>query len=220
MPKIDIRGKILLFDFDGTIVATEGLAKQVVESYFVDKNYSGQASFSEMIVGRTWKAATENMVTHAKSLGIDLPPADVLVQEFKARYRKIFEEGVPLVPGLLEKLPELQAKASQMVIVTGSERDEVETIMAQHGLDAYFSRIWAYGDYEMSKPHPSPFLKAMSDLQCSPAECLVFEDSKAGMESAARAQLSWVQVAYEAHAQEIDSRSIAVIQNWNELELI
>jgi HAD superfamily hydrolase (TIGR01509 family) len=224
--KIDVRGKILLFDFDGTMVATEGLAKQVVETYFDQKKPAGQASiadkipFSEMIVGRTWKAATENMVTLAKSHGYDIDPPDALVREFKARYREKFEKGVQLIPGLLEKLPELQAKAKFMGIVTGSEHDEVATILKAHGLGTFFSRVWAFGDYEHSKPHPSPFLTAMRDLQCTPAEVFVFEDSKAGMESAHLAGIPWVQIAFEAHAIEPDVRSVCVIRNWADLQLL
>lgn len=222
---IDVRGKNLLFDFDGTLVATEGLAKQVIEAYFDQDRFAAQEGFtknlpfSEMIVGRTWKAATENMVTLAKSRGFDIDPPDALVREFKLRYREKFEKGVQLIPGVLERLPELKSKAKFMGIVTGSERDEVETILKSHGLESFFSRIWAFGDYEHSKPDPSPFLTAMRDLRCDPAECLIFEDSKAGMESAFQSKVKWVQVAFEAHAVEPDPRSIGVIKTWDELEL-
>ena len=220
MKKIDIRNKVLLFDFDGTLVETESLAKQVIDDYFVQNHFSAPHSFSDFIVGRTWNAATQSMVEHARRQGHEIAPAEELHREFKARYREQFEKGVRLIPGVLEKLAEMKPVCRFMGIVTGSERDEVNTILEAHGFAHFFDRIWAYGDYEHSKPDPSPYLQAMKDLGCSKVQdVLVFEDSNAGMESAARAGLSWVQVAFEVHALKPDPRSILVIQNWNEFLL-
>ena len=217
--KLNIKDKILLFDFDGTLVETETLAKQVIDHYFVQKNFPEQVPFSDLIVGRTWKAATESIVDFAKSRGFEIGTPEELHQEFKTRYRERFEKGVRLIPGVLKKLPELQLKSRFMGIVTGSERDEVETILRSHQLEGFFERIWAYGDYEVSKPDPSPYLTAMRDLGCTPAEVYIFEDSKAGMESAHAAGVEWIQVAHEAHSLEPDSRSLQIIQDWEHLRI-
>jgi beta-phosphoglucomutase len=213
---LEISGKILLFDFDGTIVATEGLAKDVIAEYFFPSPFAAQ--LSEMITGRTWKAACETMVRFARSNGLEVVDGSVLVDVFKTRYRARFEEGVKLIPGFIEMVPQMKALARSLVIVTGSERDEVESILNAHGLSKYFDRIWASGDYEHSKPDPSPFLTAMKDLKCTAAECLVFEDSKAGIESATRAKLSFVQVTHESHPIEADPRALLVIHQWNDLK--
>ena len=215
--KLNIKDKILLFDFDGTLVETEFLAKKVVEQYFAEKQVPQPLFFAEMIVGRTWKAATENMVSHAQHLGIALESADLLRTEFKKRYRDLFVTGVKLIPGLKECLPHFKAEAKFVGIVTGSERDEVATILKAHGLDDYFQRIWAFGDYKSSKPDPSPYLTAMRELNATVEETLVFEDSIAGMESAVRAGLSFVQITYEAHAKKKDMRALMVIDDWSQL---
>ncbi len=210
---------IILFDFDGTLVVTEVLAREVIENYLVQKNIPNQEQFSQMIVGRTWKAATERMVELAEEQGFTVDPAPVLAKIFKDEYRIRFESGVKLVPGVLEKLEEIKGRARFMGIVTGSEHHEVQTIMKMHGFAHYFEKIWAYGDYEKSKPDPSPYLKAMQDLSCKPGEVLVFEDSKAGMQSAFAAGLEWVQVAHEEHSLDVDPRSLLVIHDWHELVL-
>lgn len=215
--KLKIENKVLLFDFDGTLVETEFLAKEVVSEYFSEIQFPHPVPFSEMIVGRTWQAATENMIEHSKSLGIALAPAAELTAEFKRRYREKFVRGVNIIPGLLECLPIFQAQSKFMGIVTGSDRDEVMTLLKAHNLEHFFSRIWAYGDYEKSKPDPSPYLQALRDLQVAPADVWVFEDSDAGMESASRAGLAFVQVTHEAHAQTRDPRASLVIDNWKAL---
>ncbi len=215
--KLDIKNKVLLFDFDGTLVETEFLAKRVVEQYFSEKNFPHPIPFSEMIVGRTWQAATENMVSHALSLGIQLDSPDTLRSEFKRRYRDQFESGVKLIPGIIECLPLFKREAKFIGIVTGSERDEVNTILKAHHLEGFFEKIWAYGDYPFSKPDPSPYLTAINALGAKANETLVFEDSAAGMESSFRAGLPFVQITHEAHAKELDQRALKVIRDWHEL---
>ena len=215
----NFENKVLLFDFDGTLVETETLAKQVIDHYFVQKNFPGQVPFSDFIVGRTWKAATESIYQYAKERGWEIASPEEMRDEFKARYREKFEKGVRLIPGVLEKLAELKPLCRYMGVVTGSEKDEVKTILEAHRFGHFFDRVWAYGDYAHSKPDPSPYLTAMKDIGCEVSEILVFEDSKAGMESAARAGMPWVQVAHEAHSLTHDPRSLLVIEDWNQLVL-
>lgn len=214
---LDIKDKVLLFDFDGTLVETEFLAKQVIEHYFKEKNFTHPIPFAEMIVGRTWHAATESMVDYAKTCGIDLGEAAGLEKEFKKRYRELFVTGVKLIPGLRACLPGFKSGARFIGIVTGSDREEVNTILKAHGLENYFEKIWAYGDYALSKPDPSPYLTAMRELQASPSEILVFEDSMAGMESAHLAGLQFVQVTHEGNAEHRDPRALRIIRDWDEL---
>ena len=215
--RVNIQNKVLLFDFDGTLVETEILAQEVIDLYFSKKNFPSPVHFGDLIIGRTWGAATEVMVEYAAQRGVVLPHHTVLKQELLALYRLQIEKGVKLIPGLEECLPHFKSQAKFIGIVTGSDHDEVSLILKSHGLDQYFDRIWAVGDYEKSKPDPSPYLQAIEDLNANPSEVLVFEDSKAGMESANRAGLKWIQVAYESHAKEADPRSLLTIHHWNEI---
>lgn len=219
--RIDLRKKVLLFDFDGTIVETEALAKEAVNQYFHEKNLLPQAQvaeiFASLIVGRTWESAIDNMIQHAKMIGITLDSRENLAREFKSRYRARFEKAVKLIPGFLDVLPKIREQAAYIGIVTGSEHEEVEAILKATGLENVFTRVWGFGDYAHSKPDPSPYLTALQDLGVKADDVIVFEDSEAGMESAFRAGLKWVQVCHETHAKKPDPRSLLVIRDWHEL---
>ncbi len=215
--RVNIQNKVLLFDFDGTLVETEILAKKVIDVYFQSKNFPQPLPFGDLIIGRTWSAATEAMVKYALDLGIQLPSPLQLKSELMALYRAQIGSGVNLIPGLDECLPYFKSNAKFLGIVTGSDREEVELILKSHGLDQFFDRIWAVGDYEFSKPHPSPYLKALKDLQIKAEDAIVFEDSKAGMESAKGAGLPWVHIAYESHAKEPHPDSLLTIPHWGDL---
>ncbi len=218
-PRLEVDRRILLFDFDGTIVVTEVLAREAIESYFSERNLVVPEFFPQMIVGKTWKSAVKQMVGEGRRLGLDLPEEDVLRQEFQSRYRARFSEGVPLVPGFLERFPELKAKAGFVGIVTGSERHEVEAILASWGLSDAFERIWAAGEYPGSKPDPAPYLQAMADLGVDRESVIVFEDSLAGMESAHRAGVGFVQISHESHSPPSDPRALMTVKDWFDLKL-
>ena len=216
---VQIDHKVLLFDFDGTIVETEILAREVILDYFRELRSPHGNLFADLIVGKTWKLAVEEMGRVAAGLGLKLGDPEWLAAEFKKRYRDRFHQGVRLIPGLEAWLPVFKSRAKFTGIVTGSERSEVLSILGMHGLTGFFDQIWGFGDYEHSKPDPSPYLTAMREIGTHPGEVLVFEDSKAGMESAHRAGLSWIQISHESHAREPDPRSLRVIRDWREFAL-
>ena len=215
--KLDVENKVLLFDFDGTLVETEIVAKKVIDLYFEERKFPQLSDVADMIVGRTWKAATESIHEHAKGLGVDLDPPAVMALELKARYQEAFKKGVGMIPGFKECLPYFKKNAKFLGIVTGSDRHEVQIILEQHGLLGVFDQVWGFGDYEHSKPDPSPYLTAMAAIQANPKDVVVFEDSKAGMESATRAGIPFVQICFEEHALEPDARALLTIHDWNEL---
>jgi HAD superfamily hydrolase (TIGR01509 family) len=216
---LKIDEKVLLFDFDGTLVETEILASDVIGAWFQQKGFPEREYFSSLIVGKTWKLAVEEMEREAGRMGFSLGDPEALVSEFKHLYQERCRQGVRLIPGFQEILGELRARARFLGIVTGSEKHEVQTILGKHGILGQFDQIWGFGDYEFSKPHPSPYLTALQASSARAPDTLVFEDSKAGMESAHRAGLQWVQIAHESHAQEPDSRSLLVIPDWRSFKI-
>ena len=81
-----------------------------------------------------------------------------------------------------------------MAIVSGSPRLTIErTLEALHMTDC-FQAIVAAEDYTHGKPDPEPFLTAARLLDIPPADCLVFEDAEAGIQSAQAAGMQYVRV--------------------------
>lgn len=82
-------------------------------------------------------------------------------------------------------LIELHEHGYKQYIVTGSHRAEVEIGLLL--LPDVFSGSITSSDYEESKPAPDPFLAGAALAGRSPSECVVFEDSVAGIRSAKNA---------------------------------
>jgi beta-phosphoglucomutase-like phosphatase (HAD superfamily) len=92
----------------------------------------------------------------------------------------MFEEhGVPVLPGARHTLTWTQAHPR--ALVTGSSRIEVVQVLPKIGAEAHFDVIVAAEDVARSKPAPDGYLKAIAALGIAPAECVVLEDSVAGI---------------------------------------
>ncbi|AHF15027.1 HAD family hydrolase [Niabella soli] len=97
--------------------------------------------------------------------------------------------GVNGVAGFLEKA---KAQHIAMAIGTAAIPFNVDFVVDNLPLRAYFSAIITADDVVVSKPNPETFLKCAAALQLPPEECLVFEDVPKGVEAAQNAGMDAV----------------------------
>jgi beta-phosphoglucomutase-like phosphatase (HAD superfamily) len=77
-----------------------------------------------------------------------------------------------------------------MAVVSSSSRRMVLATLDVLGLTPFFSAVVTVEDIENPKPAPDGFLKAAQCLGVEPSQCLVFEDSQQGLDSARRANMT------------------------------
>ncbi|QTN38592.1 beta-phosphoglucomutase [Cryomorphaceae bacterium] len=77
-----------------------------------------------------------------------------------------------------------QAQAHGIKIALGSASKNAPMILRQCELEDFFEAVIDGTKVTHSKPHPEVFLKGAAALGVAPEECVVFEDSKAGIEAA------------------------------------
>lgn len=81
-----------------------------------------------------------------------------------------------------ETLDELRKRGLKLAI--GSSSKNAKFILERLGLKDYFDAVSDGTNISKSKPDPEVFLKAAEFLHMAPADCLVIEDAKAGIEAA------------------------------------
>jgi beta-phosphoglucomutase len=104
-----------------------------------------------------------------------------------AHFREIFE--VAAIPGIHALAELLDSCGYVLSVVTGSSREVAHRSLKALGLDTRIRCLVSGDDVQRGKPHPEPYLKAISAMQ-TPAELsLVVENAPAGIESARHAGL-------------------------------
>lgn len=164
---------IALFDLDGVILDTEGSYTAFWDDY-------GSRHFSEKDFGLKIKGQTL-----VKILGDYFPEEN----ERKAITDAIndFERKMsyPFVPGVENYIKSLKSNGIRTAVVTSSNLLKMENVYRCHpDFKEMFDIILTSEDFSESKPSPYCYLKAMRLFGAGPEDCVVFEDSLAGLQSA------------------------------------
>lgn len=201
----------VLFDLDGVLLDTEGLYTQatqaVVERY--GKTYDWALKVQTM--GREARAGARLIV---ERLGIPLT-ADELLAERNPILEALIASS-PAMAGAEEFVHRLAAKGVPMAVATSSDRRLYDIKIRPHAWFARFAAVVCGDDPRVlaKKPAPDIFLVAARELGADPAQCLVFEDSPAGVEAALAAGMRVVALPAPQAGREHYADAHQVFSGW------
>ncbi len=107
------------------------------------------------------------------------------VEKIYARKRELFQEykdAAEIIDCNVRLLGILKSAKTPVAIASGSSRKSWVPLLAQFGIEA--DALVGAEDAKRGKPHPDLFLCAAEKLGVQPANCIVVEDSDAGIEAA------------------------------------
>lgn len=110
-----------------------------------------------------------------------------LVEEKEAIYRSLYAPTIRPLAGLRELLTALSARRIPCAVGSSGPRANVDFVLDACAIRPFFAAVVDGDCVARCKPDPEIYLTAAARLGLDPAECLVFEDAPAGIESARRA---------------------------------
>jgi HAD superfamily hydrolase (TIGR01509 family) len=189
--------KGLIFDFNGVLLWDNELHEAAWRIYS-DRLRGFPLSLEEMhahVHGRV------NADIFAYLLGEPVAEDELerLAEEKESIYRELFltaKDPPQLSPGAIELLDDLYDKRIPMAIATSSAEPNVSFYIHHLQLDRWFSPerlVYDQGSFP-GKPAPDIYLEAADRLGLDPRDCIVIEDSLAGIQAAAAARVGWIVV--------------------------
>ena len=107
-----------------------------------------------------------------------------LLNEKETYYREIYAPYLKPVNGLENFLTELKAAGIKMAIASSATVADIDFILNKIPIRNDFESIIDGSQVSKGKPNPQIFLKAAESLKAKPEDCVVFEDSIAGIKAA------------------------------------
>lgn len=173
-----------LFDLDGVLIDTEGIYTIFWED--VDKQFpTGIPDFARIIKGNT----LNNILNQYFPKELHATIIDILKKKESGMQYCLFD-------GVIDLLKRLEAAGLRKAIVTSSNPVKMSILFEQQPeLRQLIDVVITDADVTRSKPDPQGYLLAAERLGCRPEDCLVFEDSYAGLEAGRRAGATVVGIA-------------------------
>lgn len=174
----------VIFDLDGLLADTEIISLKVYQELLRDFGIP----FTEETYSRDYSGHREEENVQRFLDTYDLPwNFDQTLAKVYELEAQILAQGVNLKKGAKNLLTYLQREGIPIALATSSVESRARMILDSNGILSLFDYLVFAKDVKRSKPYPDIFLKACSDLNVLPENCLVLEDSEAGIEAASRA---------------------------------
>ncbi|WP_160299543.1 HAD family hydrolase [Leptolyngbya iicbica] len=181
----------LIFDMDGLMLNSEPLYQQAWQAAAQELGFTLETELYLSLVGRSSAEADRLFV----EMYGDQFPVEVFNERWEAQWRSLVQQqGIQLQPGLLPLLDWVEQQGLPKAVGTSSLAAEAELCLGMAGIRDRFTTVVTADQVTAGKPAPDIFLAAATLLGASPADCLVLEDSNAGVQAAQAAGMSVVMV--------------------------
>lgn len=165
----------IIFDMDGTLVNSERLNFRAL----MDLVPAINTPSDDLMERHGGRKLTDTFKAVETEYGLDLPANFETI--FRARVGELINTELVVFEGVYEALREVDVP---FCIATNAPRKKVDHILAKTGLDEFFrGRIFSAYEVGAWKPEPELFLAACATMGFEPAQCLVVEDSQAGIDA-------------------------------------
>lgn len=150
----------------------------------------------------------------------EIPEAQMkaYAQEKEGMYQRLYLENMIAHKGLLDFLDYLRAQRIKIALGTSAPTMNVDFTLDALRLRHYFEVIVDGSQVDKGKPDPQVYQLCCMRLGLSPQECVVFEDSLAGLESGERAGCKIVGVATSHEVYELKSKTDFIIHDFTEVK--
>jgi HAD superfamily hydrolase (TIGR01509 family) len=177
-----------LFDCDGTIADSMPLHYNAWKAVLAE----WKCDYPEDVFYSWGGKPVRNIIADLNKIhGLKMP-----VEEIATRKEGLYLAQIPQLKAIPEVLEHIEAEHGRIpfAVVSGSTRDSVVGSLNVLGLLDKFDTIVSADDYKHGKPAPDCYLLAAERLGVAPADCLVFEDTEMGIESATAAGMASVKI--------------------------
>jgi sugar-phosphatase len=188
--------KAIIFDMDGVLIDSEPLWRKAMIKGFTEAGIAFTDEDCRKTTGMRFKEVVNHWFSyHSVS---SFSPETIHDNVITYLIDMISEEGKAM-PGALEGLSFFKKQNYRIGLATSSNTRLVNAILQKLDTHSYFSTVTSAEFLRYGKPHPEVFLKCAQDLEVTPENCLVIEDSVNGVISAKAAQMKVVAIPDHEH---------------------
>lgn len=180
-----MKTKAFIFDMDGVIIDSEPIHIRVKRDTFAHFGLHFDEKRFSRYMGRTSRELFGDLLRENGRSDLDL---DTVVRYKHERYLAAFERGeVAPIEGAVELIHRLHAAGLPLALATSSWERVMETVLDRFAIRRFFASAISGSTLPASKPDPAIYRMSAERLGIAPKDCMVLEDTAAGIVAAKRA---------------------------------
>jgi HAD superfamily hydrolase (TIGR01509 family) len=184
---LDKAPDLVIFDCDGVLVDSEGLATRVLCETL---NGLGLDLTPQEVTRITTGMFMQDLVAWAAGL-LGSPLPESFVDDLREADRVVFEQELQPIPGIIDALDVLAEVGVPVCVGSSGPLDKMNLTLGLTGLLPRFEgRYFSAHQVGKGKPAPDVFLFAAKNMNVSPDRCVVVEDSVPGVQAAVAAGMT------------------------------
>jgi sugar-phosphatase len=194
-----------IFDLDGTLVDTELLWADALSLYLARRQCDcPKKTVLHIVFGRSWTDIYRELTCRFPQLSsISI---EAMAEGLREVYLSLRERSENVIIHSSATLLKSLSQDYPVIIVSGSPHADVEEAVQLLDATSHVRFVLGAEDYDPGKPSPAGFLAGARRLGVDPANCVVFEDSHAGVAAAKAAGMRCVALARDtAHPQDLSA---------------
>lgn len=182
--------KGILFDLDGVLINSGEFHYQAWKIFYKKFNHTLTEEEFKKGFGKKNKDILEEFFKK--------PLSEELIEKYSNEkeeiFRKLAKGKIKCISGAEDLVKRLKEDNYLLGLVSSTPRINIDFVLKEIKLDKCFNTIISAEDVREGKPNPECYLKAAAELKLKPKECIVIEDSLAGIKAALAANMKCIAI--------------------------
>jgi len=207
--------KLIIFDWDGTIIDSASRIISCMQSAAKDCNFAVPAAEQiKNIIGLGLPEALNILIPDIDNQGIE---------QMRVKYSYYYLGGdptdTPLFPGARQSLESMYRKGITMAVATGKSRKGLSRVFRDTGLGHLFE-FSRCADETKSKPNPLMLEEIIQESGFLPSQALMIGDTEYDLEMGKQAGMDVMAVSYGAHPVDrlLNYQPVLIVDHFSEIE--
>lgn len=173
--------KAVLFDMDGLMVDTESLSTEAFINSAKAQGYNMTKEETLKVLGFTKANIYQFWIDYFQGTNVD--GKKLVDDHYEYIENVLYTVGPEKMPYVEELLKYLKENNYKIAVASSSDAADIKNNLEKTKLEKYIDEIASGAEVENGKPAPDVFLLAAKRLGVDPKDCLILEDSKAGIKA-------------------------------------
>ena len=171
--------KAVLFDMDGLMIDTESLSTEAFINSAKAQGYNMTKEETLKVLGFTKANIYQFWIDNFQGTNVDVKK--LVDDHYEYNENVLYTVGPEKMPYVEELLKYLKENNYKIAVASSSDTADIKNNLEKTKLEKYIDEIASGVEVENGKPAPDVFLLAAKRLGVDAKDCLILEDSKAGV---------------------------------------